>query len=142
MLTNAILNPTAFDALGRYKRLKVPPSIAQFTNTLDKSTAAELFRVMDKYRPEDKKTKVQRLKDTAAAKVDGKDDKKAGPRPLVVKYGINHITALIEKKKAQLVVIAHDVDPIEVYWSGPSSSPDSMDSTRPQFDIITFSSGA
>jgi len=35
----------------------------------------------------------------------------------VVKYGINHLTALVEQKKAKLVVIAHDVDPIElVLW--------------------------
>jgi large subunit ribosomal protein L7Ae len=34
-----------------------------------------------------------------------------------VKYGINHVTYLIEQSKAQLVVIAHDVDPIElVVW--------------------------
>ena len=39
-----------------------------------------------------------------------------GPKPLTVKYGINHITALIENKKASLVVIAHDVDPIEVIY--------------------------
>merc|ERR1711964_80504 len=32
----------------------------------------------------------------------------------VVKYGINHVTQLIEAKKAQLVVLAHDVDPIEI----------------------------
>eukprot|EP00126_Sphaerothecum_destruens_P015582 Sdes_comp9604_c0_seq2m1090 len=28
--------------------------------------------------------------------------------------GINHVTALIEAKKAKLVVIAHDVEPIEI----------------------------
>lgn len=28
--------------------------------------------------------------------------------------GVNTITSLVEKKKAQLVIIAHDVDPIEV----------------------------
>jgi len=28
--------------------------------------------------------------------------------------GLNHVTTLIEEKKAQLVIIAHDVDPIEV----------------------------
>ena len=33
---------------------------------------------------------------------------------LFVKYGQNHIVALIEAKKAALVVIAHDVDPIEL----------------------------
>jgi large subunit ribosomal protein L7Ae len=38
-------------------------------------------------------------------------------KPVVVKYGLNHITTLIETGKAQLVVIAHDVDPIElVVW--------------------------
>jgi large subunit ribosomal protein L7Ae len=30
--------------------------------------------------------------------------------------GVNTVTNLIESKKAQLVVIAHDVDPIEVYF--------------------------
>jgi large subunit ribosomal protein L7Ae len=33
---------------------------------------------------------------------------------LFVKYGLNHTVALIEAKKAALVVIAHDVDPIEL----------------------------
>lgn len=38
-------------------------------------------------------------------------------KPVVVKYGLNHVTQLIESGEAQLVVIAHDVDPIElVVW--------------------------
>jgi large subunit ribosomal protein L7Ae len=42
----------------------------------------------------------------------GKDsDSKAPP---VIKYGINHVVQLIEEKKAKMVVIAHDVDPVEV----------------------------
>jgi hypothetical protein len=32
-----------------YDRLKTPPSIAQFTRTLDKASAAELFKMLDKY---------------------------------------------------------------------------------------------
>src|SRR5437762_2233512 len=37
--------------------------------------------------------------------------------PATLKYGLNHVTYLIEKKKAKLVIIAHDVDPIElVVW--------------------------
>ena len=32
----------------------------------------------------------------------------------IVKYGLNHVTTLIENKKAKLVIIAHDVDPIEL----------------------------
>ena len=39
-----------------------------------------------------------------------------GPKPTVVKFGLNHVTALIEAKKAKLVVIAHDVTPVEVCW--------------------------
>ena len=35
-------------------------------------------------------------------------------KPLYAKYGLNHIVALVEAKKASLVVIAHDVDPIEL----------------------------
>lgn len=38
-------------------------------------------------------------------------------KPLFLKKGLNHVTSLVEKGKAQLVVIAHDVDPIElVVW--------------------------
>jgi len=36
---------------------------------------------------------------------------------MTIKYGLNHVTALIETKAAKFVVIAHDVDPIElVIW--------------------------
>ena len=49
----------------------------------------------------------------AESKAAGKQDT-SGKKPINVKYGINHITNLVEAKKAQLVVIAHDVDPIEV----------------------------
>merc|ERR1712178_241269 len=46
------------------------------------------------------------------------DDAEAKKKPLyVVKFVVNHITKLCEDKKAQLVCIAHDVDPIElVVW--------------------------
>jgi len=96
-----------------YQRLKVPPSINQFNQTLDKSTAVSVFKLLSKYRPEDKAAKKERLQALAQTKASGgKED--AGKKPLVVKYGINHITALVEQKKAKLVVIAHDVDPIEI----------------------------
>ena len=57
----------------------------------------------------------ERLLKEAEAQSSGKStDKK---KPVVVKYGLNHITSLVESGKAQLVVIAHDVDPIElVVW--------------------------
>ncbi|KAG2289828.1 hypothetical protein Bca52824_049432 [Brassica carinata] len=51
----------------------------------------------------------------AQAEAEGKPSE--SKKPIVVKYGLNHATYLIEQKKAQLVVIAHDVDPIElVVW--------------------------
>merc|ERR1711890_222640 len=56
-----------------YQRLKVPPSINQFTQTLDQQTATQLFKLLHKYRPETK-----------------------------------------AEKKAKLVCIAHDVEPIEI----------------------------
>jgi large subunit ribosomal protein L7Ae len=97
-------------------RLKVPPALNRFTKTLDKNTAQTLFKILLKYRPEDKAAKKQRLLSEAEARESGSEpaDKK---KPIVVKYGINHITSLIENGTAQLVAIAHDVDPIElVVW--------------------------
>lgn len=98
------------------QRLKVPPAIAQFSNTLDKNTATALFKLMNKYRPESKQEKKARLDAVAKDVADGKksDPKADGKKPLFVKYGLNHIVALIEAKKASLVVIADDVDPIEL----------------------------
>jgi large subunit ribosomal protein L7Ae len=75
--------------------------------------AIQLFKLLNKYRPETKVEKKARL--TAAAEAAAAGQKvDQGKKPVVVKYGINHITALIEAKKAQLVVIADDVDPVEV----------------------------
>uniref|UniRef100_A0A1D1ZKX5 60S ribosomal protein L7a n=1 Tax=Anthurium amnicola TaxID=1678845 RepID=A0A1D1ZKX5_9ARAE len=95
------------------RRLKVPPAINQFTRALDKNTAGQVFTLLHKYRPETKVEKRNRLRAAAAAKAEGK--KPVAPaKPYVVKFGINHVTALIEAKKAKLVLIAHDVDPIEI----------------------------
>merc|ERR1711937_499373 len=95
-----------------HQRLKVPPPINQFTMTLDRPTATQVFKLLDKYRPESRQAKKQRLLAKAEKKVDGKDDAPS-KRPPVVRQGLNTVTTLVEKKKAQLVVIAHDVDPIE-----------------------------
>jgi len=98
------------------KRIKVPPALNQFTNALDKTTASRVFALVDKYRPEDKKAKKDRLKAIAAAKASGQEAPNQRP-PNVIKFGLNHVTALIEQKKAKLVLIAHDVEPIElVVW--------------------------
>jgi len=106
------------------KRLKVPPAIHQFSRTLEKNQAANLFRLLSHYRPETMQEK--RTRRLAAAKEEVKagakgaesaGEAKKGAKPLFVKYGLGHITKLVETKKAKLVVIAHDVDPVElVVW--------------------------
>ncbi|XP_017776230.1 PREDICTED: 60S ribosomal protein L7a [Nicrophorus vespilloides] len=95
------------------KRLKVPPPINQFTQTLDKNTATSVFKLLSKYKPESALQKKKRLQAKAEAKVAKKEDAPT-KRPNVVRAGANTVTTLIEQKKAQLVVIAHDVDPIEL----------------------------
>jgi len=100
------------------KRLKVPPSINQFSRALDKNQASTLFRLLAHYRPESKEEKMQRLKAAAQEEVKGNPKQPAKTeKPMFIKQGLNHVTNLIEAKKAKLVVIAHDVDPIElVVW--------------------------
>jgi large subunit ribosomal protein L7Ae len=53
-------------------RLKVPPAIAQFQHTLDRNTAAQAFKLLNKYRPESKAQKKERLHQEATAVKDGK----------------------------------------------------------------------
>jgi large subunit ribosomal protein L7Ae len=95
-------------------RLKVPPAIAQFQNVLDKNTASQLFQLLNKYKPESKQEKKARLQAEAEAKVKGDATTKDSKKPIFAKYGLNHVVALVEAKKAQLVVIASDVDPVEL----------------------------
>jgi len=99
------------------QRLKIPPALNQFSKTLDKNQAAELFKLLLKYEPETKAAKDTRLEGEAKAKAAGEAVSKSGPPPPTLKYGLKHVTKLVEDKKAKMVVIAHDVDPIElVVW--------------------------
>ena len=165
-----------------YQRLKVPPSINQFTQTLDKQTgmerervlfryrerlffssliyqllrsslaqlnsailvspATQLFKLLHKYRPETKIQKRERLRAIAQKKSEG-GDVTPGKKPITIKYGINHITTLVEQKKAQLVIIAHDVDPIEVcvfssILTSPIISPSPSPLSPLLFQIVVF----
>lgn len=95
-------------------RMKVPPVLNQFTKTLDKPSAAALFKLLTKYEPETKAEKKERLLEMAEQK--NTNSKK----PTFVKYGINHVTKLVETKKAKMVVIAHDVEPVEIVLWLPS----------------------
>ncbi|KAH0843486.1 60S ribosomal protein L8-B [Fonsecaea pedrosoi] len=96
-------------------RLKVPPAIAQFQHTLDRNTAAQTFKLLNKYRPETKAQKKERLHQEATAVQEGKKKEDVSKqKPYTVKYGLNHVVGLIEAKKASLVLIPNDVDPIEL----------------------------
>ncbi|KAK2159225.1 hypothetical protein LSH36_156g08009 [Paralvinella palmiformis] len=102
-----------------YQRLKVPPPINQFTQTLDRQTATQLFRLLDRYRPESRQEKKVRLRLRAEERAKGKPDAPT-KRPPIVRSGVNTVTTLVEQKKAQLVIIAHDIDPVELVLFLPS----------------------
>ena len=93
------------------QRLKVPPTVNQFKNTLEKNQAAELFRLLAKYAPETAAEKKARLAAKAKAEAEGKpaEEKRA---PFVVKYGLDNVTKLgvsyaIVKGKARLGALVH-----------------------------------
>lgn len=137
------------------QRLKVPPAVNQFSKTLNKNQATELFKLLNNYKPETADEKKARLKAQAEAKAGGAAGNGDKPGP-VIKFGLKHgassrpagrspapptapperrahrrpltrspaplpspptVTTLVEQKKAKLVVIAHDVNPVElVLW--------------------------
>jgi len=114
-----------------YQRLKVPGTINQFNLYADANTTHALFKLLKVYQPETKKEKKKRLmaeakeiveeqKKVAEQKKEKPNEKievkhvKPSKKPKVVKYGLKHVVALIESKKARLVIIACDVDPLEM----------------------------
>jgi len=97
------------------QRLKVPGPVALFERTADKSLATQAFDLFEKYKPFSKVEKKQRMKAIAAAKAEGKQANLEYREQ--VKFGLNHVTNLVQSGKAQLVLIAHDVEPLElVIW--------------------------
>lgn len=85
--------------------IKIPAPINQFNTTLSPSDEERLVNFLAKYRPETKEEKVARLSSA---------DPNAGPRPMILKFGMKHLTDLIEQKRLRLVVMAADVTPITV----------------------------
>ena len=69
--------------------------------------------MLAKYTPETHKEKSLRLKSEAEGQAADKGAKKT-EKPMHLKFGLNHVTSLVEDNKAKMVVIAHDVDPIEM----------------------------
>merc|ERR1712230_116875 len=87
------------------KRIKIPPAINQFSNTFDQRQASQVFRLLNNLKPETKTEKRERLAEQAEKVAAG--GKAAAKKPVAEKMG-------------KLVVIAHDVDPIEVIVWLPS----------------------
>jgi large subunit ribosomal protein L7Ae len=53
---------------------EVPSAVNQVYSTLDRQTATQLFKLMDKYRPETKQAKKERLWEHASARAEDKED--------------------------------------------------------------------
>ena len=70
-----------------YQRLKVPPAIAQSSHTLDKNSATQLLKLLNKVT-------------------------KYHPKSTQEKKACLQAAVLIEAKKASPVVITHDVEPV------------------------------
>jgi len=97
------------------QRLKVPPAIALFDRAADKTLANQCFKLFKEYQPPTRAQRKQRIRELAEAKAKGDNSEPA--KQLQIKFGLNHVTNLVQNKKAQLVLIAHDVDPLElVVW--------------------------
>jgi large subunit ribosomal protein L7Ae len=97
------------------KRLKVPASIAQFQNAAERNLAGAAFDLFKKYSPPNKAERKERLKKIVEAKAKGEEANIEHQKQ--VKFGLKHVTNLIQRKKAQVVLIAHDVQPLElVVW--------------------------
>lgn len=88
--------------------LKCPPAIHQFRQKMDAELKDKIEEIFMQYRPESSE-------DRAKREEEGKEKK-----GLCVKSGIREVVKLIEKKKAKIVLIANDTDPIEVVLFLPS----------------------
>jgi len=102
-------------------RLKIPPSIHQFSRALDSDQKKAIFRFAAKYAPESKAERKARMTATAAAKAKGGKGAAAAPkRKPSIRCGLKCVTRLIEHKRAKLVLIASDVSPIELVMFLPA----------------------
>jgi large subunit ribosomal protein L7Ae len=95
------------------KRLRVPPAINQFNYTLDRHNKKELFKFALKYKPESAVERRKRLKAEAEAKLKDPKAPASLPPPRLI-CGAQRVFRMVEQKRAKLVMIAHDVDPIEL----------------------------
>jgi len=94
-------------------RLKVPPAVNQFTRLLDQQATAALFKLLAKYRTEAPAAKKARLLKVAESRLKGEVPENL-KKPLSIIHGAQEVIKSIEKKTAKLVIIASNVDPVEL----------------------------
>ncbi len=88
--------------------MKIPPFINQFKTTLEGDDEERVINLFKKYMVESKEDKIKRL---------NSENPRAGPKPIISKFGLKHLTSLIVQKKIKLLLIASDVNPINlVCW--------------------------
>lgn len=102
-----------------FKRLRIPPAINQFQHTTSRHERKELFKFALKYKPETVLERRKRLKAEAEAKVKDPKAKATVAKPRLY-CGIQRVFRLVEQKRAKLVLIAHDVEPIELVLCLPA----------------------
>merc|ERR1739838_666213 len=95
------------------KRMKVPPAIAQFQSTLSKNHTKNVIKLLEAHKPESQLERRKRHRDEAQA-VAKKQTVTSQKKATTVATGIQTVTRAIETGRAKMVVIAHDVDPIEI----------------------------
>jgi len=97
-------------------RLKIPPVLNQFRKTLGRNHALELFQLLHHYKPEGDRQRKKRLQRIAKLKAEGKPTGSL-KRTRTLISGLNAVTRAVETGRAKLVVLANDVDPVElVMW--------------------------
>merc|ERR1739838_123260 len=96
------------------KRMKVPPSIAQFKATMDKNQVASVSKILENCKPLSKGERKKEVRAIAAAKTEGQI--KEFSKPNFLSFGIKDVVSAIQKGKAKMVIIAADVDPICFHW--------------------------
>nr|6ZU5_LG0 Chain LG0, eL8 [Paranosema locustae] len=85
--------------------LRIPPAVYQFSTFLNQQDMDQVLSLFRNYIPETRAEKKKRLMS---------ENPRAGRKPILIKFGLKHVTDLIERKEARIVIIASDVDPIEV----------------------------
>lgn len=91
--------------------IKIPAPINQFNTRLEGSDLERTLNLLKKYTPETKQQRIERL---------SSENPKAGPKPILLKFGLKHVVDLIMQKKPIFVAVAADVAPITLVLSIPT----------------------